>query len=50
MSDDATDEDELLAQVAGGDMRALEALYRRMRVQVCQRNPVAVRFAARPRS
>lgn len=34
MSDDATDEDELLAQVAGGDMRALEALYRRMRVQV----------------
>jgi RNA polymerase sigma factor (sigma-70 family) len=34
MSDDAADEDELLAQVAGGDMRALEALYRRMRVQV----------------
>jgi RNA polymerase sigma factor (sigma-70 family) len=34
MSDDATDEDELLAQVAGGDMRALEALYRQMRVQV----------------
>jgi RNA polymerase sigma-70 factor (ECF subfamily) len=34
MSDDARDEDELLAQVAGGDMRALEALYRRMRVQV----------------
>ena len=34
MSDDAKDEDELLAQVAGGDMRALEALYRRMRVRV----------------
>ena len=34
MSDDARDEDELLAQVAGGDMRALEVLYRRMRVQV----------------
>jgi RNA polymerase sigma factor (sigma-70 family) len=34
MSDDAQDEDELLAQVAGGDMRALEALYRRMRVRV----------------
>jgi len=34
MSDDAKDEDELLAQVAGGDMRALEALYHRMRVQV----------------
>lgn len=34
MSDDAADEDELLAQVAGGDMRALEALYRQMRVQV----------------
>jgi DNA-directed RNA polymerase specialized sigma24 family protein len=34
MSDDAGDEDELLAQIAGGDMRALEALYRRMRVQV----------------
>ena len=34
MSDDAVDEDELLAQVAGGDMRALEALYRQMRVQV----------------
>jgi RNA polymerase sigma factor (sigma-70 family) len=34
MSDDAAGEDELLAQVAGGDMRALEALYRRMRVQV----------------
>ncbi len=32
MSDDAEDEDELLAQVARGDMRALEALYRRMRV------------------
>jgi DNA-directed RNA polymerase specialized sigma24 family protein len=28
MSDDAGDEDELLAQIAGGDMRALEALYR----------------------
>jgi RNA polymerase sigma factor (sigma-70 family) len=36
MSDGAgdEDEDELLAQLAGGDMRALEALYRRMRVQV----------------
>jgi len=34
MSDDARGEDELLAQVAGGDMRALERLYRRMRVQV----------------
>ena len=34
MSDDARDDDELLAQVAGGDIRALEALYRRMRVQV----------------
>jgi RNA polymerase sigma factor (sigma-70 family) len=34
MSDDAGDEDALLAQIAGGDMRALEALYRRMRVQV----------------
>src|SRR5690348_190851 len=34
MSDDAGDEDELLAQIAGGDMRALEALYRRMRVRV----------------
>lgn len=34
MSDDAGDEDELLAQIAGGDMRALEALYRRMRVGV----------------
>jgi hypothetical protein len=34
MSDNAEDEDELLEQVAGGDMRALEALYRRMRVQV----------------
>ena len=31
---DAGDEDELLAQIAGGDMRALEALYRRMRVRV----------------
>jgi len=28
------DEDELLAQIAGGDMRALEALCRRIRVQV----------------
>ena len=34
MSDDAKDEDELLAQVAGGDMQALEALYHWMRVQV----------------
>jgi hypothetical protein len=34
MSDDARDGDELLAQIAGGDMGALEALYRRMRVQV----------------
>jgi DNA-directed RNA polymerase specialized sigma24 family protein len=34
MSDDAGDEDELLAQIAGGDMRALEALDRLMRVQV----------------
>jgi len=34
MSDDARGEEELLAQVAGGDMRALEGLYRRMRVQV----------------
>lgn len=34
MSDDAGGEDELLAQVADGDMRALEALYRRMRVLV----------------
>ncbi len=32
MSGDAGDEDKLLAQIAGGDMRALEALYRRMRV------------------
>ena len=31
---DAGHEDELLAQIAGGDMRALEALYRRMRVRV----------------
>ena len=31
MSDDAKDEDELLAQVAGGDMQALEALYHWMR-------------------
>src|SRR5215471_183282 len=34
MSYDAMDEDELLRQVATGDMRALEALYRRMRVRV----------------
>ena len=34
MSYEAMDEDELLRQVAGGDMRALEALYRMMRVQV----------------
>jgi RNA polymerase sigma factor (sigma-70 family) len=34
MSGDAGDEDELLAQIAGGDMRALEALYRVMRVRV----------------
>ena len=34
MSDDDTDEDRLLRQVAEGDMRALEALYRGMRVQV----------------
>jgi RNA polymerase sigma-70 factor, ECF subfamily len=34
MSYDAMDEDELLRQIAGGDMRALEALYRMMRVQV----------------
>ena len=34
MGYDAMDEDELLAQIAGGDMRALEALYRMMRVQV----------------
>jgi RNA polymerase sigma factor (sigma-70 family) len=34
MCDDSADEDELLRQVAGGDMRALEALYRGMRVQV----------------
>jgi len=33
MRDDG-DEDELLARIAGGDMRALEALYRRMRVRV----------------
>jgi len=32
--DDHVGEDELLRQVAGGDMRALEALYRGMRVQV----------------
>jgi RNA polymerase sigma-70 factor (ECF subfamily) len=34
MSYDAMDEDGLLRQIAGGDMRALEALYRRMRVRV----------------
>jgi RNA polymerase sigma-70 factor (ECF subfamily) len=34
MRDDHADEDELLRRVAGGDMRALEALYRGMRVQV----------------
>jgi len=34
MSDDAGDEDELLARIAGGDMRALEGLYRVMRVGV----------------
>jgi RNA polymerase sigma factor (sigma-70 family) len=34
MNDDAGEEDVLLTQLAGGDMRALEALYRRMRVQV----------------
>jgi RNA polymerase sigma factor (sigma-70 family) len=34
MTDDTRDEDELLAQVAAGDMRALEALYRRLRVPV----------------
>jgi RNA polymerase sigma factor (sigma-70 family) len=34
MSYEAGDEDELLRQVAGGDMRALEALYRLMRVRV----------------
>jgi RNA polymerase sigma-70 factor (ECF subfamily) len=34
MSDDAWDEDELLQQIADGDMRALEVLYRAMRVRV----------------
>jgi len=34
MVDGPGDEDELLRQVAGGDMRALEALYRGMRVRV----------------
>jgi len=34
MSDDTWDEDELLQQIADGDMRALEALYRAMRVRV----------------
>ena len=34
MVEDPGDEDELLRQVAGGDMRALEALYRGMRVRV----------------
>lgn len=34
MSDDAWDEDELLQQIATGDMRALEVLYRAMRVRV----------------
>jgi RNA polymerase sigma factor (sigma-70 family) len=34
MNDDAGDEDALLAQIAGGDTRALEALYHRMRVRV----------------
>lgn len=34
MGYEASDEDELLRQVAGGDMRALEALYRAMRVPV----------------
>jgi hypothetical protein len=34
MRDDPADEDELLRQVADGDMRALEALYRGTRVQV----------------
>jgi RNA polymerase sigma-70 factor (ECF subfamily) len=34
MSEEARNEDELLGQVAGGDMRALEALYRMLRVQV----------------
>lgn len=34
MGYDVMDEDELPAQIAGGDMRALEALYRLMRVPV----------------
>ena len=34
MNDDAGDEDELMRQVAGGDMRALEALYHALRVRV----------------
>ena len=34
MSADAGDEDTLLTQIAGGDMRALETLYRLMRVRV----------------
>ena len=34
MSDDAGDEDTLLAQIADGDMRALEALYRRLHREV----------------
>ncbi len=34
MGYEASDEDELLRQIAGGDMRALEALYRAMRVPV----------------
>lgn len=34
MSDDAWDEDELLRRIADGEMRALEALYRAMRVPV----------------
>jgi len=34
MSDEARNEDELLRHIAGGDMRALEALYRVMRVRV----------------
>jgi RNA polymerase sigma-70 factor, ECF subfamily len=34
MSDDVRDEDRLLRRIADGDMRALEVLYRGMRVQV----------------
>jgi RNA polymerase sigma factor (sigma-70 family) len=34
MDDGAWDEDELMRQVAGGDMRALEALYHALRVRV----------------